>query len=117
MIAYEHVSAPVRKAFTESHQRFWVRLAAPGTWWTGDVRVAIAREARAARTCPYCRERTAALSPQTVSGSHATASDLSAVHYLANIRVRDPSAAQGSLSRPEMDLVAGKVSMLNDCYY
>ena len=76
MITYEHVPAPVRTAFAESHQRFWDRLAAPGTWWTGPERVAIAREARAARDCPYCRERTAALSTHTVSGSHAAVTDL-----------------------------------------
>ncbi len=244
MITYEQVPAPVRTAFAESHQRFWDRLAAPGTWWTGPERVAIAREARAARACPYCRERTAALSTHIVSGSHAavtdlppaavevihavmtdagrltrswyaarladglsdgeyveiigtvvalvsidrfcrgigvpehplpsarpgaprryraasagpdaawvpmvpadnagtpeadlwpagrtgnviramslvpdevrTLNDLGAVHYLPHVQVRDPSASQGSLSRPQIELVAGKVSILNDCFY
>ncbi len=244
MITYEHVSYPVRKGFAESHQRFWERLAASGTWWTGAERVAIAREARAARHCPSCKERKAAVSPHSVSSSHATAtdlppaalevihsvmndagrltrkwyearladglsvgqyveivgtvaalvsidqfcrgigvrehllpaplpgepsryrpasagpdqawvpmvpadnagtpeadlwpagrtgnviramslvpdevrtlSDLSAVHYLPNARVRDPSASQGSLIRPQMELVAGRVSVLNDCFY
>ena len=244
MITHEHASAPIRKEFSASHQRFWDRLAAPGTWWTGAERVAIAREARAARHCPHCQERRAARSPHTVSGSHATATDLppaavevihavmndagrltrkwykasladgvsdgqyveligtvvalvsidqfcrgvgvaehplpsplpgepsryrpastgpdeawvpmvpadnsstpeadlwpagrtgnviramslvpdevrtlndlSTVHYLPNARVRDPSASQGSLSRPQMELVAGKVSILNDCFY
>ena len=46
-----------------------------------------------------------------------TLGDLSAVHYLPNERVRDPSASQGSLSRPQMELVAGRVSILNDCFY
>ena len=244
MITYEQVPAPVRTGFAESHQRFWDRLAARGTWWTGAERVAIAREARAARDCPYCRERKAALSPHTVSGNHTTASDLStaavevihavmtdpgrltrkwyearladglsdgqyveiigtvvalvsidrfcrgigvpehplpaplpgetrryrpasagpdeawvpmvpadnagtpeadlwpagrtgnviramslvpdevwtlndlsAVHYLPNVQVRDPSASQGALSRPQMELIAGRVSVLNDCFY
>ncbi len=76
MITYEQVPAPVRTGFAESHRRFWGRLAARGTWWTGAERVAIAREARTARDCPYCRERKAALSPHTVSGSHTTATDL-----------------------------------------
>ena len=244
LITYAQVSAPVRNEFSESHQRFWNRLGAPGTWWTGAERVAIAREARAARSCPYCQARKASLSLPTVSGSHTSAtdlpaaavevihavmndagrltrtwhearladglsagqyveiigtvvalvsidqfclgigvaahplpsplsgepsryrpasagpdeawvpmvpadnsgtpeadlwpagstgnviramslvpdevrtlSDLSAVHYLPNARVRDPSASQGSLSRPQMELVAGKVSILNDCFY
>ena len=243
-VTYDRAGAPVRAGFRESHQRFWDRLAAPGTWWTGAERVAIAREARAAGDCPYCRSRKAALSPHTVDGSHAAATDLpnaaveavhavmndaarltrkwyeaclgdglsdghyveiigtlvalvsidrfcrgigvpvhalpapipgepshyrpgsagpdeawvpmvpadnggtpeadlwpagrtgnviramslvpgevrtlndlSAVHYLPSARVRDPSASQGSLSRPQMELVAGRVSILNDCFY
>ena len=42
MITYEQVPAPVRTGFAESHQRFWDRLAARGTWWTGAERVAFA---------------------------------------------------------------------------
>ena len=244
MISYAQLPTPVRAAFAESHQRFWKRLATGGTWWTGVERVAIAREARMARACPYCRERKAALSPHTVRGDHAAAtallpaavevihavmtdagrltrqwyearlvdgvsdgqyveiigtvvalvsidqfcraigvpehqlpaplpgepnryrpasagsdeawvpmvpadnagtaeadlwptgrtgnviramslvpdevrtlSDLGAVHYLPNARVGDPSASQGSLSRPQMELIAGRVSVLNNCFY
>ena len=244
MISYAQLSTPVRTAFAESHQRFWDRLATPGTWWTGAERVAMAREARASRACSYCRDRKTALSPHPVRGNHAAAtdlppaavevihavmtdagrltrtwyaarlvdglsdgqyveiigtvvalvsidqfcrglgvrehplpaplpgepsryrpasagtdeawvpmvpadnagtpeadlwpagrtgnviramslvpdevrtlSDLSAVHYLPNTRVRDPSASQGSLSRPQMELIAGRVSVLNDCFY
>lgn len=76
MIAYEHVSEPIRPAFAESHRRFWTRLATSGSWWTGAERVAIAREARAAHDCRYCRERRAALSPHTVRGNHSTVTDL-----------------------------------------
>ena len=244
MITYDQIPAPVRPAFAESHRRFWERLASAGHWWTGAQRVAIARESRAARACPYCQDRTSALSPHTVSGSHAattdlpnsvievvhavmtdanrltrtwyearlaedltdghyveiigtivalvsidrfcrgigvaehplpsprpgepsryrpasagpgeawvpmvsadnagtpeadlwpagrtgnviralslvpdevrTLGDLSAAHYLPNTRVRDPSATQGSLSRPQMELIAGRVSALNECFY
>ena len=244
MLSYDHVPGPVRPGFAESHQRFWDRLAAPGAWWTGAERVAIAHEARAAGDCAYCRERKAALSPHALSGTHAadtdlptaaievihavmndasrltrkwyetrltdgltdghyveiigtlvalisidrfcrgvgvpehplpspitgepsryrpasagpdeawvpmvpmdnagtpeadlwpagrtgnviramslvpdevrTLADLSAVHYLPNTSVRDPSASQGALSRPQMELIAGRVSILNDCFY
>ena len=244
MVTYKQVPAPVRTGFAESHRRFWDRLAAPGTWWTGAERVAIAREARTAHDCPYCGERKAALSPHTLGGSHTvstdlptaavelihavmndagrltrkwyearladgltdgqyveiigtvvalvsidrfcrgigmrehplpaplpgeptryrparaapdeawvpmvpadnmgtpeadlwpagrtgnviramslvpdevrTLNDLSAVHYLPNTSVRDPSASQGSLNRPQMELIAGRVSVLNDCFY
>ena len=244
MITYEHVEAPVRPGFAEAHQRFWDHLAAPGTWWTGDERVDIAREARAARHCPYCLERKAALSLEALEGAHArvtdlplgaievvhavvhdasrltrrwyegqlatglsdgqyieiigtvvalvsvdqfcrgvgiqehalpspvpgepsryrprcaspdeawvpmvpannsgtpeadlwrsgrvgnviramslvpdevrTLCDLSAVHYVPNDRVRDPKASQGSLTRPQIELIAAKVSALNECFY
>ena len=46
-----------------------------------------------------------------------TLNDLGAVHYLPNAHVPDPSASLGSLSRPQIELVAGKVSILNDCFY
>ena len=42
---------------------------------------------------------------------------LSAAHYLENHRVRDPTACNGALSRPQMELVAGRVSALNGCFY
>lgn len=244
MITYAGVRAPVREGFALSHQRFWDRLASPGNWWTGAERIAIAAEARAARHCPYCEVRKAALSPHGVSRTHATATglpsaavdvihavmndasrltrrwyearlaeglsdghyveiigtvvalisidrfcrgigtaehplpaplpgtpngyrpasagpdeawvpmvpaenagtpeadlwpanatgnviramslvpdevrtlnDLGAAHYLPHERVRDPSASQCSLTRPQMELIAGKVSILNDCFY
>ncbi len=244
MITYAAIDGPVRDGFALSHQRFWTRLAAPGTWWSGAERVAIAREARAAQSCVHCKERKAALSPHGVNGAHTAATDLpsaaievihavmhdagrltrrwcearlaegltdgqyvevigtvvalisidqfchgvgtaehplpsplpgtpnryrpasaghdeawvpmvpadnsgtpeadlwpangtgnviramslvpdevrtlndlGAVHYLPHDHVRDPSASQGSLSRPQMELIAGKVSILNDCFY
>jgi hypothetical protein len=46
-----------------------------------------------------------------------TLADLSAAHYLPNHRVRDPAAQQGSLSRPQIELIAGRVSALNQCFY
>lgn len=46
-----------------------------------------------------------------------TLADLGAVHYLPNHRVRDPSASQGALTRPQIELVAGKVTALHDCFY
>lgn len=46
-----------------------------------------------------------------------TLNDLSAAHYLPNVRVRDPSASQEALSRPQMELIAGRVSVVNGCFY
>ena len=46
-----------------------------------------------------------------------TLCDLGAVHYLPNDRVLDPTASQGGLTRPQIELIAAKVSALNDCFY
>ena len=243
MLAYQSVPA-VRRAFSESHERFWHRLAAPGTWWTGTERIAIAHEARTVNLCAYCADRKAALSPRAVRGRHTTVTDLppaaievihavmtdasrltrawyasrladglsegqyveivgavtalvsidrfcrgigveqhplpgpiagaptryrpasagpdeawvpmvpldnaatpeadlwpagrtgnvvramslvpdevrtlgdlSAAHYLPHTSVRDPSCVQGRLTRPQMELIEGRVSVLNDCFY
>lgn len=60
----------IREDLAAAHARAWQRVVAPGTWWTGAERVAIAGEARRATSCGLCRERKAALSPEAVSGSH-----------------------------------------------
>jgi hypothetical protein len=46
-----------------------------------------------------------------------TLADLSAVHYLAMEDVPNPRASRGQLTRPQMELVAGRVSALNGCFY
>jgi len=46
-----------------------------------------------------------------------TLRDLSAVHYLPMGQVRDPSAAAGALNRRQMELIAGRVSALRQCFY
>ena len=68
----DYASAPikVRDDITEAHRRAWQRIAAPGTWWTGKERVAIADEVRSAIKCALCKERKAALSPSAVQGNH-----------------------------------------------
>lgn len=43
--------------------------------------------------------------------------ELSAVHYLPMDKVADPRAGLPSLSRPQMELIAGRVSALNECFY
>jgi len=61
----------MREELAATQAQAWQRLAAPGTWWTGAERVAIAAEARHAPTCPLCAARAAALSPFAVGGAHA----------------------------------------------
>jgi len=75
-IDFRNTGIPVREDIIASQTRAWQSLRAPGTWWTGAERVAIAREARAARRCAGCAERKAALSPYAVSAAHDAATDL-----------------------------------------
>ena len=49
---------------------YWERLAAPGSWWSGAQRVAIAQETRNALTCDFCARRKIALSPYALQGEH-----------------------------------------------
>ncbi len=69
-ISYATASVPVRQDFAASHNRFWQRLAAPGAWWTGAERVAIAAEVRNAWSCELCKARLEALTPSAVQGQH-----------------------------------------------
>jgi alkylhydroperoxidase family enzyme len=61
---------PIREGLDRECRRAWERLAAPGTWWDAEERLAIAAEVRHARTCVLCRQRKEALSPYTVEGKH-----------------------------------------------
>lgn len=69
-ISYDHAPYEVREDIRDTHQNTWDHLAGPGTWWTGERRIAIAAEARNAPACGLCRARKEALSPYAVSGDH-----------------------------------------------
>ena len=43
--------------------------------------------------------------------------ELSAAHYLALKDVRDPNARMPALERPQVELIAGRISALNECFY
>lgn len=78
---------PIRPTLFAAVEDAWQRLAAPGTWWTGPERIAIAGETRQARRCPLCRARREALSPAHVAGAHQRTGRLSleaveAIHRL-----------------------------------
>lgn len=65
----------------------WDALGAPGTWWTGAERIAIAAEARQATACRLCAARQQALSPYSVAGDHDShgrlpAAAIEAVHRI-----------------------------------
>jgi alkylhydroperoxidase family enzyme len=63
----------MRSALETAQNEAWRRLGLPGTWWTGQERLAIAQECRAATGCAFCATRAAALSPLTVAGRHDVA--------------------------------------------
>ncbi len=67
---YDDVDFAVRDDIGAAHRAFWRKLAAPGSFWTGAERVAIAQETRNALTCAYCAARKEALSPYTFEGEH-----------------------------------------------
>jgi hypothetical protein len=69
---YSAAGAPVRDELRAAHRLIWEHVRAPGNWWTGAERVAIAAEARRAVDCPLCGARKAALSPNAASGEHAS---------------------------------------------
>ena len=68
--AFDPAALQIRDGLAYELERAWSRIAAPGTWWTGAERVAIAAEARNAPSCELCRRRKEALSPYTVAGEH-----------------------------------------------
>jgi hypothetical protein len=78
MAGFSYSNAPgiVRDDLYQAHHNMWQRLAKPGTWWTGAERVAIAAEVRKASDCKLCKDRMAALSPNTVKGQHDRSSDI-----------------------------------------
>ena len=59
--------------------------------------------------------RALSLAPDEVRTLH----DLGGAQYIDHGLVRDPSAGRegGALSRDQIELVAGRVSILNDCFY
>jgi len=76
--SYADAAVPVRGDLPAAYRRAWRRLAAPGTWWTGAERVAIAAEVRQAARCRLCQQRKLALSPELVDGSHESVGKLPA---------------------------------------
>src|SRR5439155_12479192 len=85
---YSAAGVGVREDIREAHRALGAHMAAPGTWWTGAERVAIAAESRAAADCGLCRERKAALSPAAVQGRHEAWGGLSALTVDVIHRVR-----------------------------
>jgi len=121
---YNDSPYPVRQGLKGAHRDYWQALAAPGTWFTGAQRVAIAAEVRHARNCPFCAERKTALSPYTVKGEHLCDNMLEprvidAVHRVITDQSRitqafiDDNAAQGLTEEQYVELVGIAVTALS----
>lgn len=74
------LGSAVRDDIIDAHAQAWARIAAPGTWLTGEQRCAVALETRLARECDLCQQQKDALSPLAVKGKHAHSGKLSDAH-------------------------------------
>lgn len=61
---------PIRDDLRAALLKAWDELGQAGAWLDAGQRLAVAGEARQARTCALCRARKEALSPYAVSGAH-----------------------------------------------
>lgn len=130
MTAFNYAQAPypIRQDIPDAYQAFWQRLAAPGSWWTGAQRVAIAAESRAALDCPWCATRKAALSPygqvgehlqQTQTAKSLPASAVDAVHRIVTDQSRitqryvDDNAKEGFTKGAYVELVGLVVAVFS----
>jgi len=69
-------SLPIRAELAAALDRGWAQLGEAGAWLTGEQRVAMVQEARAAWDCRLCLERKEALSPYAIDGAHDAVTDL-----------------------------------------
>src|SRR5438552_2311154 len=117
---YSLAGVPVRDDLRPTHRAFLEHLRASGTWWSGAQRVAWG---------PIIEERTGpqadlygdgAFIPNIVRALSLVPDEvrmlrrLSDTHYLAIEKIPDPTARR-ALDRMQMELVAARVSALNEC--
>ncbi len=121
---YQSAPYPIREDLPEAYRTYWKQLSAPGTWWTGAERVAIAQETRNALACAYCEERKQALSPYGYPGEHDSSRALperaiDAVHRVVTDQTRltqsfvDDNAANGLSKGAYVELVGIVVAVLS----
>jgi hypothetical protein len=96
---------PSRERSPAAQQGAWVPLLTSGS--------AQARELYGVRSRLPNVVRALSLVPDAVR----QLKELSEVHYLPMDDVIDPRARMRHLSRPQMELIAGRVSALNECFY
>lgn len=76
--SYASAEVAIRDDISSAHSDAWQKIAAAGTWYTGEQRIAIAAEVRHAKSCDLCAQRKQALSPSMVNGSHDQCTGLEA---------------------------------------
>lgn len=69
-MAFPGSAVAVREDLIDAHENGWASIAAPGTWLSGERRIAVAAEIRHAGECAHCARIKDALSPNAVSGAH-----------------------------------------------
>lgn len=114
----------VRSDMGEAYTAYWGALAAPGNWWTGAERVAIAEASREALNCEFCVLRKQSLSPHGVDGKHKNSGPLSgravdAVHRIITDQSRitqtfvDDNAANDLSKEAYVELVGIVVTVFS----
>ena len=94
----------IRSDLAAAQADAWAATGAPGTWWSGAERVAIAAETRHAASCRLCAARKDALSPSMVGGDHDSLEPLPAPAIEAIHRIRtDPGRLGHGLYRGVID--------------
>lgn len=73
---YSKAGFTIREDLPLAYRDIWKKISAPGNFWRGEDRIAIAAESRQARLCGFCAERKDALSPYTFKGEHETVTNL-----------------------------------------
>lgn len=73
---YDDAPFAIRSDIVTAHGAAFDRIAAPGTWFDGKTRAAIAAEVRNVAGCGLCEERKEALSPYAVDGEHDSLGEL-----------------------------------------
>ncbi len=76
-LPFENCGFEVRQNLIDAHQEAWRRIASPGTWLTGERRLAVVAEIHQAHACDFCQEIKGALSPNAATGTHTATGNLS----------------------------------------
>ncbi len=88
------MDAAVRSDLNAAISDGWTHVAAPGTWLTGEERIAAAAEVRASSECELCAVRRRAISPYHHDGTHDSAGEtldgpvIDVVHRMADDATR-----------------------------